>query len=205
MWLILIIIVMVVGAIFLVRRLNEPVEDENLKFLKTQQRRSEGELTGRYLPPLPSTPLRSKKINRATEVVAKKAYRLNYDCAHDFDNYPFEIVGESNYQSNISQFAIKRDGKGCFTEVDARVVRDLNNSHDKNACRVDINNLTVGYFPRNNAESWVKLLSRLNMPNSSEVYVKAVIVGGGSKEYSFGVKLDIPSRVANSAKYIKEI
>ena len=70
---------------------------------------------------------------------------------------------------------------------------------------MDIKGLTVGYFPRNNAESWVKLLGRLNMPDNSEVYVKAVIVGGGSKDYSFGVRLDIPSRVANSAKYIKEI
>lgn len=68
---------------------------------------------------------------------------------------------------------------------------------------MDIKGLTVGYFPRNNAESWVKLLGRLNMPDNSEVYVKAVIVGGGSKDYSFGVRLDIPSRVANSAKYAK--
>jgi hypothetical protein len=43
------------------------------------------------------------------------------------------------------------------------------------------------------------------MPDNSEVYVRAVIVGGGSKDHSFGVRLDIPSRVANSAKYIKEV
>ena len=130
-------------------------------------------------------------------------YKLVYDGAYDFESYPFEIVGEASYQSNIERFAVRREDKGCFTEVEARIVRDINNSYDKNATRVDINGLTVGYFARNHAESWVKLLAKLNMPDASEVYVGAVIVGGGSKEHKFGVRLDMPSRVANSAKYIK--
>jgi len=190
-------------GIFLARKTSEPVENKTQEFLKTQQTRSKEEVSGRSLPP--PFPVESNRKKEVSKTVAKKTYRLDYDCAYDFENYPFEIVGESHYQSNISRFAVKREGKGCFTEVEARIVRDLNNSHDKNACRVDINGLTVGYFPRNNAESWVKLLGRLNMPNNSEVNVKAVIVGGGSKDHSFGVRLDIPSRVANSAKYIKEI
>lgn len=207
MWFILIIILVVVGAIMLARRTGTPVENKTQEFLRTQQNRSKEEASGRYLP---SSPPFSKEDNRgkissAAKTDFKKTYLLEYDCAYDFDKYPFEIVGESHYQSNISRFAVKRDGKGCFTEVEARVVRDLNNSHDKNACKVDINGLTVGYFPRNNAESWVKLLNRLNMPENSEVHVRAVIIGGGIKDHSFGVKLDIPSRIANSAKYIKEI
>jgi len=136
-------------------------------------------------------------------VSAKEKYRLEYDGAYDFESYPFEIVGEASYQSNIERFAVKRDGKGSFTEVQARIIRDINNSYDKNATKVDINGLTVGYFARNNAESWVKLLAKLNMPDNCEVYVGAVIVGGGSKDHKFGVRLDMPSRVANSAKYIK--
>jgi len=203
MWLILIIIVVIIGVLFLVRKASVPVENKTQEFLKTQQTRSKEEMSDRSLPP--PFPMGSNRKKEANKIVAKKTYRLDYDCAYDFDSYPFEIVGESHYQSNISRFAVKRDGKGCFTEVDARIVRDINNSHDKNACRVDINGLTVGYFPRNNAESWVKLLGRLNMPNNSEVHVKAVIVGGGSKDHSFGVRLNIPSRVANSAKYIKEV
>lgn len=202
MWLIVIIIVVVIGVIFLARKASMPVENKTQEFLKTQQNRSEDEVSGRSLPP--PFPMGSTRRKDVSKLAPKRIFRLDYDCAYDFENYPFEIVGESHYQSNISRFAVKREGKGCFTEVEARIVRDLNNSHDKNACRVDINGLTVGYFPRNNAESWVKLLGRLNMPNNSEVYVKAVIVGGGSKDHSFGVRLDIPSRVANSAKYIKE-
>lgn len=180
-----------------------PVESKTQEFLKTQQTKSKEEVSGRSLPP--PFPMGSTRRKDANKLAPKRIFRLDYDGAHDFDSYPFEIVGESHYQSNIERFAIKREGKGCFTEVEAKIIRELNNSHDKNACRVDIKGLTVGYFPRNNAESWVKLLGRLNMPDNSEVYVKAVIVGGGSKDYSFGVRLDIPSRVANSAKYIKEI
>lgn len=203
MWLVLIIIAVVIGIFILAMRVSQPAEDENLKFLKTQQNRSKDEVSGRSLPP--PFPMGSTRRKDANKLAPKRIFRLDYDGSHDFDNYPFEIVGESHYQSNIERFAIKREGKGCFTEVEAKIIRELNNSHDKNACRVDIKGLTVGYFPRNNAESWVKLLGRLNMPDNSEVYVKAVIVGGGSKDYSFGVRLDIPSRIANSAKYIKEV
>lgn len=203
MWLVLIIIAVVIGIFILAMRVSQPAEDENLKFLKTQQNRSKDEVSGRSLPP--PFPMGSTRRKDANKLAPKRIFRLDYDGSHDFDNYPFEIVGESHYQSNIERFAIKREGKSCFTEVEAKIIRELNNSHDKNACRVDIKGLTVGYFPRNNAESWVKLLGRLNMPDNSEVYVKAVIVGGGSKDYSFGVRLDIPSRIANSAKYIKEV
>lgn len=203
MWLILIIIVVVIGAIFLARKASIPAENKTQEFLKTQQTKSKEEVSGRSLPP--PFPMGSTRRKDANKLAPKRIFRLNYDGSHDFDSYPFEIVGESHYQSNIERFAIKREGKGCFTEVEAKIIRDINNSHDKNACRVDIKGLTVGYFPRNNAESWVKLLGRLNMPDNSEVYVKAVIVGGGSKDHSFGVRLDIPSRVANSAKYIKEV
>ena len=203
MWLILIIIVVVIGAIFLARKASIPVENKTQESLKTQQNRGKEEVSGRSLPP--PFPMGSTRKKDANKIAPKRIFRLDYDCAHDFDSYPFEIVGESHYQSNIERFAVKREGKGCFTEVEAKIIRDINNSHDKNACRVDISGLTVGYFPRNNAESWVKLLGRLNMPDNSEVHVKAVIVGGGSKDHSFGVRLDIPSRVANSAKYIKEV
>lgn len=203
MWLVFVIVGVVIGLVLLTKRVKAPIEEENIKPIKNQKLSNEAESIGKHIPNL--KPFESIKKDKSVATGIKKAYRLDYDCAYDFDAYPFELVGEAHYQSNISQFAIKRDGKGCYTEIEAKIIRELNNSFDKNACRVEIKGLTVGYFPRNNAESWVKLLSRLNMSDSSEVYVNAVIVGGGGKEYSFGVKLDIPSRVANSAKYIKEI
>lgn len=201
MWIILIIIAICIGAYLLVKRAGEPIEDENTKFLKTQQTSQSNEHTGRYLPNFPTKSSNKNPLSLGI----KKIYRIDYDCAYDFEHYPFEIVGEASYQSNISKFAVMRDGKGCFTETEAKIVREPNNSYDKNACRVDIDGLVVGYFARNHAESWVNLLNRQNISDSSEVFVKAVIVGGGSKNFKFGVRLDIPSRVANTAKYIKEI
>jgi len=137
--------------------------------------------------------------------VESKQYELEYDCAYDFEEYPFEIVGESSYQENIKKFAIQRENKGCFTKVIAKIIREPTNKYDKNACRVVINGLTVGYLPRNNAESWVRLLNKLNIHETAQINVNAVIVGGGSAEYSYGVRLNIPTRIANSAKYIKEL
>lgn len=134
-----------------------------------------------------------------------KQYELEYDCAYDFEQYPFEVVGESSYQGNIKKFAIQYENRGCFTEVIAKIIREPTNKYDKNACRVVINDLTVGYLPRNNAESWVRLLNKLNIHETAQINVNAVIVGGGSAEYSYGVRLNIPTRIANSAKYIKEL
>lgn len=204
MWILLVflIIVAVVGySVWQVLR--ESGGYENYKKLRAEELKPKLEnnrvvglsATKKVTPP--KLPVGDRSIS------VKKMYRIEYDGAYDFESYPFEIVGEASYQSNIERFAVKLEDKGCFTEVGARIIRDINNSYDKNATRVDINGLTVGYFARNHAESWVKLLAKLNMPDNCEVYVGAVIVGGGSKEHKFGVRLDMPSRVANAAKYIK--
>ena len=47
------------------------------------------------------------------------------------------------------------------------------------------------------------VLSKDDMSNIKTLNFDAVIVGGGNKDNKFGVRLDMPSRVANSAKYIK--
>lgn len=200
MWTIILIIIIIFGivvAISVQKELKKSGGFENYK--KQRLEEIESQEAKKKPPTLPKQPIMQPFNN------IKKTYRIDYDCAYDFDTYPFEIVGEASYQSNISKFAVMRDGKGCFTETEAKIVREPNNSYDKNACRVDINGLVVGYFARNHAESWVNLLNRQNISDSSEVFVKAVIVGGGSKDYKFGVRLDIPSRISNAAKYIKEI
>ncbi|MEX5367809.1 HIRAN domain-containing protein [Acinetobacter haemolyticus] len=200
MWTIILIIIIIFGivvAISVQKELKKSGGHENYK--KHRNEEHEPPKLKMKTPKVPKQPTIQPFNN------IKKTYRIDYDCAYDFENYPFEIVGEASYQSNISKFAVLRDGKGCFTEIEARIVRDTNNSYDKNACRVDINGLVVGYFARNHAESWVRLLDKLNISDESEVYVRAVIVGGGNKDHKFGVRLDIPSRVANSAKYIKQI
>lgn len=200
MWTIILIIIIIFGivvALSVQKELKKSGGFENYK--KQRLEEIESQEAKKKPPALPKQPIMQPFNN------IKKTYRIDYDCAYDFDTYPFEIVGEASYQNNISRFAIMREGKGCFTEVEAIIYREPNNIYDKNACRVEINGLTVGYFARNHADSWVKLLERLDMPTNSEVYVNAVIVGGKDIEQKFGVRLDIPSRIANAAKYIKEI
>ncbi|ENW95975.1 hypothetical protein [Acinetobacter sp. NIPH 298] len=160
--------------------------------------------TGFYDYTKPEKTRTKASINIEERILSQKKFRIEYDCSYDFDSYPFDIVGEASYQNNIQKFAVLRRGKGSFTEVEAKIVREPCNSFDKNACRVDINGLTVGYFARNHAESWVRLLSKLNIGDTAEIYADAVITGGkdGSK---FGVRLNIPSRIANTAKYFKDV
>ena len=188
-WLLIILVIVALVGYLVSKELKKSGDSE--KYVPAPK--TPGTTKGR----LPNPTYETKPVQKSQK------YKLVYDGAYDFESYPFEIVGEASYQSNIERFAVKRDGKGSFTEVQARIIRDLNNSYDKNACRVDINGFVVGYLARNNAESWVKLLAKLNMPDNCVVCVGAVIVGGGSKDHKFGVRLDMPSRVANSAKYIQ--
>ncbi len=58
--------------------------------------------------------------------------------------FPHAIVGESHYQQNIGRVAAV--GK----RVD--LVAEPDDPHDKNAVRVDVDGLTVGYIPRDKAK-----------------------------------------------------
>ena len=108
-----------------------------------------------------------------------KQYTIEYDGrAETGQQYPFNIVGEASYQKNIAKLAVLRGDRDCFTEIKATIKREPTNIYDKNACRVDINGITVGYFARNHAESWINLLEKLNMPENSSVNVNAERVVG---------------------------
>lgn len=203
MWILLIIAVTFIGIFFLIKKFIEPTDGNNLNFNENKQlNRSKEELQKEIVK---QEFIEKDLSTNLIDEGFKNSYRLVYDGAYDIESYPFEIVGEAHYQSNIRHFAVQRENKGCFTEVEARICREPNNHYDKNACRVDIDGLVVGYFAKNHAESWVRLLNKLNISDSSDVYVCAVIVGGGSDDYKFGVRLNIPSRVANSAKYLNQI
>lgn len=188
-WIAILVIVFV--TVYFVNKAKKTQEDENLRLLKNLQKdQHQPSINYNKIPP---------------QTLGTKSYVLTYDCAYDFEDYPFEIVGEAAYQKNIERYAVKNGDRSCFTELQATISREPNNSYDKNACRVDINGSTVGYFARNNALSWVNLLKKLGINDNEKVIVDAVIVGGGDKDYKYGVRLHIPTRIANSSKYIKEM
>lgn len=97
----------------------------------------------------------------------------------------FEVVGESNYQHNISPLEDRDD-------LIAVLVPEKNNPYDKNAVRVEIDRKTVGYLSRDDAVSFRGKLKRKSMTGQA-TKCKAYITGGHMKngqKMSYGVELD---------------
>jgi hypothetical protein len=110
-------------------------------------------------------------------------------------SFEIEVVGESHYQAALETICGGRTRDSAEKFVDATLVLEDSNAHDKNAVRVDINGQTVGYLPRRTAKSY---RSRLRETGHSRLtgVCKAVIRGGWdrgpSKRGNFGVWLDLP-------------
>jgi hypothetical protein len=77
------------------------------------------------------------------------------------DFYSYDIVGEQSYQENIKRIAGEKQEVSKAFETRARVVSEPNNSFDKNALKVQINALTVGYIPKKDASSVSKQVKKL--------------------------------------------
>jgi len=102
--------------------------------------------------------------------------------------YLFDIVGEQSYQANLRKIAGPKQENSKYVEVTARVVSEPFNAYDKNAVKIEISGLTVGYLCRDDA----KLLAGKVINKT----VPALINGGwldDDSEGSYGVKLGIQS------------
>jgi len=102
--------------------------------------------------------------------------------------YLVDIVGEQSYQANLRKIAGPKQEKSKYVEVTARVVSEPFNAYDKNAVKIEISGLTVGYLSRDDA----KLLAGKVINKT----VPALINGGwldDNSEGSYGVKLGIQS------------
>jgi hypothetical protein len=111
----------------------------------------------------------------------------------DFD---FDIVGEASYQTALRAIAGPKSEDGVRRRCTAYLILEDSNPHDRNAVRVDIDGLTVGYLDRRMAKQYRAELARQKW--SATMQADAVIVGGWkrgrSDEGSYGVKLDLPVR-----------
>lgn len=102
--------------------------------------------------------------------------------------YLVDIVGEQSYQANLRKIAGPKQERSKYVEVMARVVSEPFNAYDKNAIKIEIRGLTVGYLSRDDA----KLLAGKVINKT----VPALINGGwldDDSEGSYGVKLGIES------------
>ena len=67
-----------------------------------------------------------------------------------------DVVGESNYRKSFQHIAGKtRTGE---SQTYIALEREPNNRFDKNAVRVHVNGMTLGYLPREDAPEWSDLL-----------------------------------------------
>lgn len=103
-------------------------------------------------------------------------------------SYSYNIVGEQSYQNNLKKIAGPKEEESKFFECYAKVSSEPFNQYDKNAVKVEINGLLVGYLSKGEA---VKLAGKVINKT-----VPAVIDGGWKDEEgtgSYGVKLAINS------------
>lgn len=101
-------------------------------------------------------------------------------------SYTFDIVGEQSYQANLKKIAGKKEIKSKFFECYAKVSSEPFNKYDKNAVKVEINGLLVGYLNKNEASKLSGTVVNKTVP--------AVVNGGwldDDSEGSYGVKLAI--------------
>lgn len=112
--------------------------------------------------------------------------------------FDVDIVGESHYQDALDAIAGPKCPEGVDHECEAILVPEASNPHDPNAVRVEIEECTVGYLPREFAKLWRGMLTRTGR-SGEPIIVDAMIVGGWRRERRDGsvteglysVKLDI--------------
>lgn len=127
---------------------------------------------GRYVPkPKTQGTFRNKTPNISTSPSIK---------------YNYDIVGEQSYQKNLAKIAGRKEEESKFHECHAKVSSEPFNKFDKNAVKVEINGLLVGYVNKVDASKLAGKVINITVP--------AVINGGwddGDSEGSYGVKLAI--------------
>jgi len=104
--------------------------------------------------------------------------------------YNFELVGESNYQSRI--YSMLPDSVTDQENQRAYFIGKINfeddNQFDKKAVNFTIDNRLVGYFPKEEARKFRKMVATKNL-NPSNLTCRSVVVGGKGKSY--GIWLEI--------------
>lgn len=116
----------------------------------------------------------------------KAANETNINPTLSNTSYIYNIVGEQSYQNNLKKIAGPKEEKSKFFECYAKVSSEPFNQYDKNAVKVEINGLIVGYLSKGEA---VKLAGKVINKT-----VPAVIDGGwddSDSVGSYGVKLAI--------------
>jgi hypothetical protein len=142
-----------------------------------------------------ATPDHVREIVRPTvriEVTAASPAGPRYDETA----YPTQAVGESYNQAPLRSIAEAHPGRGrledsAACEVQAMLIPELENQHDANAVRVEIEGKKVGYLSRPDAVRYRSVPGR-----RSPGPIAALIVGGWNRgaddRGDYGVRLALP-------------
>lgn len=118
--------------------------------------------------------------------VKKAANETSVNPTTSNTSYAYNIVGEQSYQNNLRKIAGPKEEESKFFEYYAKVRSEPYNQYDKNAVKVEINGLLVGYLSKGEAAKLAGKVINKTVP--------AVIDGGWKDEQStgsYGVKLAI--------------
>lgn len=118
--------------------------------------------------------------------VKKAANETSVNPTPNNTSYAYNIVGEQSYQNNLNKIAGPKEEESKFFECQAKVSSEPFNQYDKNAVKVEINGLTVGYLSKSEAAKLSGKVVKKTVP--------AVIDGGwfdADGEGSYGVKLAV--------------
>jgi hypothetical protein len=112
-------------------------------------------------------------------------------------DFVVEVVGVSNYQDAIERAAGGRSENGCEKVVDAVLILEDSNPHDRNAVQVMIGGCVCGYLSRRNARMYRQQLRDAGY-STITARCRAKIVGGWDRGPNdrghFGIRLDLPVR-----------
>lgn len=104
------------------------------------------------------------------------------------------VTGESHYQPALRACVQGRSSRGYedAVRVQAVLVPEPSNPHDRHAVRVDVDRRTVGYLPRGDAERYQPLLRRLRGRTG---WCVGRVTGGGDRHYGIYLQLAPPDAV----------
>jgi hypothetical protein len=115
----------------------------------------------------------------------------NYLLAGD-DQFGFQVVGESHYQSELAKIAGGITDEGVHQECAALLRLEPTNKYDPHAVEVLIAGMRVGYIPASQAP---EICALFNSVGIFQAGCEAVIQGGwdrgGGDAGAFGVRLNI--------------
>jgi len=109
--------------------------------------------------------------------------------------YGLGVVGASHYQLSLETLCGGRTLDGHTKPALATLTHEDDNPHDRQAVRVEIDGVKVGYLSRQAARSYRRALA--NAGHAGRVATCAALIVGGwdrgdDDRGHFGVRLDIP-------------